>query len=331
MKQRSAGRSPVRSPGPNGWMRLWAAILAVSTAPVAARAQEYGDVSDRALEAGPHLLELAPTIEALGLGGAHMGSGAHALFSHPALLDGGGTHVLAQRFGEGGTRFTASGGTSWFGGDVALGVAVLEYGAPGSGPSALLADEASLVVPGPAGAAAFLAAAGFSRSIKGLEAGAAAKVVGQRLGNGRATTAAVDLGVAKSVGPATVALSVQNLGPALEFDEAGPGEELPLAKRVTLGVFTRRYPLGPLDIGAAAQLGRTGQGEFAAGGGLEIAWWPVAGRTFVARIGGRQAGDGTATPLTVGFGFAGDRIRLDYAFQGYDSVDGAHSFGVAFR
>ncbi|NNM34062.1 MAG: hypothetical protein HKO53_13395, partial [Gemmatimonadetes bacterium] len=130
---------------------------------------------------------------------------------------------------------------------------------------------------------------------------------------------------------ATVALSVQNLGPALESDGVSPGQDLPLAKRVALGAFSRRYPLGPLDLGGAAQLARTGQGDIEVGGGLEIAWWPVAGRTFVGRIGGRHTGDGTASPVTFGAGFAGDRIRLDYAFQGYDSVDGAHSFGLAFR
>lgn len=319
-------RSGTRRLGP-----IAAALALACALPPAAQAQDYGGVSDETLEAGPQLLELASTVEALGLGGAHMGSGAHAIFSHPALVDGGGASSLVQRFGSGATRVTASGGTSWFGGGVAIGLALLEHGAPGADPAQLLSDEAALSVPGPTGAVDFVLAAGFSRSVMGLEAGLSAKLVGQRLGGGRATTGALDLGVAKGFGPATVALSVQNLGPALESDGVSPVQDLPLAKRVALGAFSRRYPVGPLDIGGAAQLARTGQGAIEVGGGLEIAWWPVAGRTFVGRIGGRHTGDGTASPVTFGAGFAGDRIRLDYAFQGYDSVEGAHSFGLAFR
>lgn len=317
--------------GPRRLGPLITTLLLAFTLPQAVRAQDYGSVSDAALEAGPQLLELASTIEALGLGGAHMGTGAHAIFSHPALVEGGGATSLLQRFGGGATRIAASGGTTWFGGGVAVGIAALEYGAPGADPSSLLADEAALTLGGPTGAVDYILAAAFARTVFGIEAGLSAKLVGQRLGGDRSTTGAVDLGVAKGFGPATVALSIQNLGPALESETGGPEAELPLAKRVSLGAFTRRYPLGPLDVGGAAQLVRTGQGDVVVGGGLEVAWWPIAGRTFIGRIGGRRTGDSTASPVTFGAGFAGDRIRLDYAFQGYDSVDGAHSFGLAFR
>ena len=312
------------------WL-VMAALAVVSILPLGVRGQDYDGVSDVILEAGPQLLELAPTIEALALGGAHMGSGAHAIFAHPALIDGEGTSALVQRFGEAATRVMASGGMEWFGGSVAIGLALLEYGAPGADPSLLLSDEAALTVAGPTGAAEYAVSAGFSRTVKGLEAGIAAKLVGQRLGGSGSTTAAFDFGLAKSFGPASVALTVQNVGPALESAIPAPSEDLSLAKRVSLGAFTRRYPVGPLDIGGAAQVMRTGQGDLTVGGGLEVAWWPVAGRTFVGRIGGRRTGDGTASPLTFGAGFAGDRIRVDYAFQGYDSVEGAHSFGLAFR
>ncbi|MDH3224686.1 MAG: hypothetical protein OEO23_13290 [Gemmatimonadota bacterium] len=300
-------------------------VLSCLTIP--AEAQTYADVSEASLEAGPLLLELTPTVEALGLGGAHMGSGAHALFSHPSILEGGGSTVSLQRWGRGGTRVTATGGAAWFGGSVAVGLTVLDYGAPGDIPSDLLRDEGALAVAGTSGASEFALAAGFSGGLLGLEAGGSVKVIGQRLGPNRGTTAALDLGIAKALGPATVALAVQNLGPALDV---GP-EELSLANRVTLGAFTRRWPVGPIDLGAAAQVVREGSGEVVGGGGLEVAWWPIRGRTFIGRVGARRVADGTARSLTAGLGFAGDRIRVDYAYQGYDSVNGAHSFGLAFR
>lgn len=293
-----------------------------------AESQTLDDVDPRILGNGPLVLELSASTRAAGLGGAWTGSDTDAVFHHPALITGGGASLAHQTYGDAATHITASGGTEWWGGAVAVGVSMLEHGAPSGGLSDLRRDEAALAIAGPVATSAFVASAGYARDVAwGLRGGVVGKMVGLRLGAARATSPAMDLGVSMEAGPVTVAASAQNLGPELDLD----GEALPLAHRVVLSAFTERTPLGPLDVGLAAQVVRDGGGEVAPGGGVEIAWWPVVGRTFIFRLGGRAVPDGTASPLSVGGGFAGDRIRIDYSYQGFDTVDGAHRVGVSFR
>lgn len=287
-------------------------------------------MNPRALSNGPLLLEIPTSTRALALGNAYSGSDADAIFYHPARLSGSGVGAAAQRFGSGGTHLTLSGGTEWFDGRVGFGLSVLEYGAAGESTDALLRDLGALAVPGPVGASEFAFAVGYAQDVVGpLEAGVVAKVVDQRLGGLSGSTAAVDLGVALDAGPLTLALSAQNLGPDIELGAGSP--PLALAKRVTFGATADRRPIGPLDIGAAAHITRDGAGDLLPGAGVELAWWPVLGRTFIARVGARRIVDGVGSSITLGGGFAGDRIRLDYAFQGFEALDGAHRFGVGFR
>ena len=264
----------------------------------------------------------------MALGNAYVARDAQAIFYHPALLATDGVGASAQRFGEGSTHVTIAGGMEWFDGAVGIGASFLEYGANGQTPSGLLRDVGALGLNGPFAASEFMASAGYAREVvDGLRAGAVAKVIGQRLAGAHGSTAAVDLGLGMEAGPVTLALSAQNLGPELEIGS----EALPLAKRVTFGASTRRTPVGPLDIGLAGQVTRDGAGDILPGGGVEVAWWPVIGRVFVARIGVQRVVDGVQSALTFGGGFEGDRIRIDYAFQGFDSLEGAHRFGLAFR
>ncbi len=84
-------------------------------------------------------------------------------------------------------------------------------------------------------------------------------------------------------------------------------------------------------MGAAAEIGRRADGEVVPGGGLEVAWWPVQGRTFVGRIGYRRMPEPGVDPLTLGAGFEGDDFRIEYAWQGADGDDAVHSFGIRWR
>lgn len=222
---------------------------------------------------------------------------------------------------------SASASGDWWGGSVALGVVTLDQGVERDQPESLLRDPASLLYLGPVGASTSVAALGYAREFMGLRWGVTAKYVSQRVGSSRATTAAADLGVAFDFGVGNVALSVQNLGQGLEL----AGTTLDLAQRTLVTLGTLRRPTGPIDLGVNAHIGRDGSGEVLAGGGLEVAYWPIQGRTFIARIGASNPGETSASPLTFGGGFAGDQFQVDYSYGGFDSVDAAHRFSVSIR
>ena len=270
----------------------------------------------------------------MALGGAFaVGSdGNLALFHHPALIAGEGFGGARQRLG-GSTHLALSGSSSWMGGTIAAGVSFLEYGTSADSPLELPREAAALIAGGDRAASEYTAALGFANELFGIDAGVSVKVVGQRLGGLRGSTLAVDVGVAREVGPITGAVTVQNLGRALTLGRY----ETPLARRLVVGAGTGgRRPVGPFDVGGAVQVARDGRGEIIPGGGLEIAWWPIQRRTFIARIGAvRRIGEDAGSPLTFGAGFEGDRIRIDYAYRGdYTYLDlGAdrHSMGIAIR
>jgi len=117
-----------------------------------------------------------------------------------------------------------------------------------------------------------------------------------------------------------VALSGRNLGSAGGL----PGETV-------LGLGSRAAPLGPLDVAVASQLRVREDGEVVAGGGVEVAYWPVQGRTFIARIGLRDTVGAAASPTTFGIGFRGDEIQVDYAFLSSDEDMGLHRISVGWR
>ena len=265
------------------------------------------------------ILELTTSTRAHSLGGAFWPGGGHALFHHPALMAGQGFEITTGR-GRTDSRGLAarrgyrdeilyaalSTSTNWMGGSLAVGMSVFDYG---------LTD--------------YVGAVGYRRDVKfGIEMGAVAKVVVQSAGGVSGRTGAFDVGLSQGFGRLTAALTVQNMGPGLEL--GGRHRDLPL--RVVLGAGTGgRAPVGPLDIGAAAQIAYERGGEIVPGGGIEIAYWPIQRRVFIVRIGAVRVVDGDDLPLTFGAGFEGDRIRLDYGYGNRDPVTGPHRFGVSIR
>jgi len=301
------------------------AAICVFAAPVAAQ-----DGS----RASPLVLEFPSSTRGMALGGAFpVGSdGNLAIFHHPALIAGEGFGGARQRLGSS-THLAFSGSGGWMGGTLAAGVSLLEYGTSADSPLELPREMAELIAGGKRSASEYTAAVGFANELFGMDLGVAAKLVGQRLGERHGSTVAVDIGVARGLGPITGAVTVQNLGRALKLGRY----ETPLARRVVVGAGTGgRRPVGPFDIGAAAQVSRDGGGEIIPGGGFEIAWWPIQRRIFIARIGAvRRVGEDGGSPLTFGAGFEGDRIRIDYAYGGHythhDLGADRHSVGIALR
>lgn len=223
---------------------------------------------------------------------------------------------------------------SWLGGSVGIGLVAFDHDAgfapvsvPEQGRARLERDDDDDEGDGWAAATEFVGAVGYAREVFGFGVGAAAKVAGQRSEGALARTVAVDVGVAREIGPVSAAVTVRNLGRDMEMS----GRRVPLPWQVALGAGVGRKPVGPLDIGGAVHVTRVGGGKIVAGGGVEIAYWPIQRRVFVVRVGGTRVVAGDGLPLTFGAGFEGDRIRFDYAFSDHDPISGPHRIGVSLR
>ena len=217
---------------------------------------------------------------------------------------------------------------------MALGVQHLSYGAGGQetlgGGIApyLSADVGSLRSNGDAGVSELVISAGYGRTFKGLQVGMVGKLIEQRFGPNKTATGAVDLGVSTSKGPVSLGVAVRNLGPDMTFFD----ETVPLPLSVGVGVSTQRAPVGPLDLGATGGLNYRVDGAVVPSAGLEVAYWPVTGRTFIGRIGFRHLPEEqSACPVTFGGSFVGDDIILEYAYEGFESGSGSHRFSVGWR
>ncbi|MXW08514.1 MAG: hypothetical protein F4X47_05205 [Gammaproteobacteria bacterium] len=297
---------------------------------VAAWAISPADGQAQSTEHGPLVLELPASTRGLALGGAFymVGNDSDAVFHNPALIGGNGIIGGAmQRFGTASLLATVSGAAEWSSANVAVGVQTLSYGLPDRGAAVLAHDARSLFTNWKTGTAEVAVSVGFAREVRGVRAGITGKLVDQRLGGHHDATGAVDLGVAVGAGPARLGLAVQNLGPGLTLGEV----EVPLPWRVTAGGSTPAIPVGPLDLGWTAAVSREADGAVVPGAGMEIAYWPVRGRTFTARFGVRRAPDGFGAPVTFGGAFNGDRLAIDYAWQRYDGGEVAHRFGLSWR
>jgi len=292
-------------------------------------------------ERGPIVLQLPASTRALALGNSFaLGfQDSDAVFYHPGLLSQSqGFAGSLQRYGSNSTLVTFSAGRSWLSGGVALGVQHLSYGAnltepfhepiPGAAILGLPADIGSLRDKGHLGVSELVVSAGYGRTVKGIRMGLVGKLIEQRLGSRKAATTAVDLGVMASPGPVTLGLALQNLGPDMPTE----GEGIPLPLRIALGASTRRAPVGPLDLSASSAVAYTVDGDVIPSVGLEVAYWPVTGRTFVGRLGFRHLPEEqSGSPLTFGGAFMGDDIILDYAYEGFDSGSPSHRFSIGWR
>lgn len=286
---------------------------------------------------GPLVLELPASTRALALGNAFQlaSRDSDAVFYHPGrLLRAQGLVGSLQRFSAAGTLTTLSAGQAWFGGGVALGIQNLAYEAPVRRPHSvtdilgLSADEGSLRDEGEVGASETVISAGYGRSLMGLDVGVVGKCVEQRFDFRKASTVAVDLGLATSAGPLTIGLSAQNLGQDLTF----AGDDIPLPARLTLGASSEAAMVGPLDVAATTALSYRLDGDLVPSMGLEVGYWPITGRTFVGRVGYRHRSDDyTAWPFTFGGAFLGDDITLEYAYQGFEEGDPSHRFSLGWR
>jgi hypothetical protein len=284
------------------------------------------------------VLQLSASTRALGLGNSFaLGfRDPDAIFYQPGdLLGSQGFSGSIQRYGPPSTLTTLAATRGWLSGTVALGFQHLSYGSddnvffPADAPSnPAPADPGSLRENGRSAVSELVVSLGYARSLFGLRVGGVGKFMEQRFGAYKASVGAVDLGVSASPGPLTLGLAVRNMGPKLEMG----GGETPLPLSVDLGASTDMAWVGPLDVSASGAINYREGGDVVPSLGVEVAYWPVTGRTFIGRVGFRHLPEPeTGNPLTFGFGFAGDDVILDYAYEGFESGDPTHRITLGWR
>lgn len=293
--------------------------LAIVAAPAAAQTRV----------ASPLLLQLPAAARAAGMGNAFpLASGdADVLFYQPALVASArGFAATFAAYGASSMLFSIATTGQWWNGGVAFGVQATSYGADSFAEGAYGRGESGLVVDGPLATSEVVGSAAYARSLFGLRVGIVGKVADTRVAGERDVTAAGDIGVAHSVGPVTLALAARNVGRDPDLDSL----DARLPRTFTLAAATRTTQLGPLDVSLAAAVSRWEDGTFVPEAGAELAYWPIPGRTFIARIGSRYVEDSDIGALTLGAGFAGDRISIDYAFAAIHG-EAVHRVGIRMR
>ena len=295
------------------------ALLLLVSSPVQAQMRENA----------PLLLDLPASTRALGLGDAyHLASADNdAIFYHPGLIDAARGIGASLAFFDRATLATMSGAAEFWKGGAGFGVQSLSYSAPTRTSGAFARGEAGLGASGDVEAGELVVSAAYGRSIKGFRIGLVGKYIELRVPGERDATVAGDLGIARRIGFVTAGISARNFGRAPQL----PGEDVTLPLTLTLGASTQTRAVGPLDVALAAAVSRREEGTVVPQGGVEIAYWPVSGRTFIARAGIRYIEDSDIRPLTLGAGFVGDRIAIDYAFQEYDGAEALHRVGMRLR
>lgn len=278
----------------------------------------------------PSVVVFPASVAAAALGDAYpLATGAaDVLFYAPGAINGAaGVSTAFSASAKPGSLFSAAGAMGWLGGTVAVGLQNGTYGSSAAGADGLARHEAELGAGGPYTTSETALSVGYGRDVGPVDLGLTGRLMSVRSGGRHDRGGAVDVGASLDAGFGVAAFSVRALGAQLELDEA-----VDLPTTISLGFATRRRPLGPLDILAAAAVDRLRGGDFRPGGGIEVSYWPVQGRTFAARVGYDHAVDpDPASGLTLGGAFMGDDIRVDYAWARVDSGQSVHRLGVSWR
>ena len=291
-------------------MVLTGLCLTVAAAPAAAQ--------DRDL---PLAAQLPVSARAAGLGGAYLLSApdADAIFYNPALMDGDrGLTGSLSRFGSASQLLSAAVGTIWWHAD-------RQAASPSSG--AFARGEAGLWERGAVTASEQIGVVAYARTLFGFRVGGAARLIDLRAAGQRSVSGAFDVGVVRALGPVTLGFSAQHLGRDPDLGAV----EATLPRTMTAGAATRSKAIGPLDVSLAGSASWRGRDLSAAGGGVEVSYWPIRGRTFTARVGYRWVEESALAPTTFGLGYMGDSIGVDYAVEAVDEGRATHRITLRVR
>ncbi len=276
---------------------------------------------------GPILFEFPLSAREVALGGApQIGSAdPNHLFSSPAMIGSGGFRVSGMPMGDHFSAISMATAFNAFGGGIAVGVRTLEYE---DGPAGTTGGGIDPIISGGSvGYSTQAATLGYTRDYFGFDFGVAGTLFSERSGADRERGYSVDIGVARELGDFDLSFTARNLGEATTI--RGTEVDPPVNLELVAGAYGRQ--LGPLDLGAAARVARRDDEEFVYGGGLEVGYYPIQGRTFIARVGAQNVPEGQASPITFGGSYLGDDIVLEYAFRSVGELGGLHVFTVGWR
>jgi hypothetical protein len=285
-----------------------------------------------AQERGPVLLQLPASTRALSMGDAFaVGStDSDALFYNAAFSDRlRGASIAMQRWSDRATLYTMSAAIDWWSGAIAVGVRALDYGGgatatPSRGP---VTDEGALFTPRAESISERAASVAYSRRVKGVRGALTAHVVEQRTNVEQNAFVAGDVAAGYEMSWLALGLAARNIGTSYELD--GRDIDMPLTIQLSAAGLRSWSVLG-LDVVPAFGVAYEVDGDVVPGGGVEISYWPVQGRTFSLRIGARSA-PADMRPFTAGAGFTGDRLILDYAIVPMENDRFVHRFGIRWR
>ncbi len=272
------------------------------------------------------VLELPANTRALGLGNAYVLSGNNpdAIFYNPALLERAtGSSFSIQRYAGAATLLSASSSINGFG----FGVQAFTYAAVSADLLANPVGFGEIATDNPTAVAELITSIGYGAELFGFQIGIGGKWIQQRVGGARAAGLAADLGVAREIGFLNVGVAIQHVGP----DVTVGAIDLPIPMRLGVGLSTDVEQLGPLEVALTTAVFRQHDGGIMAGGGLEVAFWPIAGRTFTGRIGGLHEPHTGKFYFTFGGAIRLDNVTADYAFQDISPAGSGHRASVRWR
>jgi len=326
---------PVSRPVPLRVLLAGACLGGLLLAPPASGLKAQG-LDQTSGGSGLVLTQLPVSIRSLALAGALplADRDPDFLFRNPALAERiRGLGMSAHRYEREARLISVAGGAPWLGGGVGLGIRSASYPVPAAvgmlpatrpgermryrapeGEDSLPLEEIAVTI-------------GYGRLWKGVRFGAALSGMEVRRDGHSDLTGFLDLGAAVDAGPVTVGVSGGGFGPSLDLP---PGFRR-VPTWVMAGAGTRAGPVGPLDISGAFAATLLEGGRVEAGGGVEVGWWPVQGRTLVGRAGLGGSRIEGASAFTLGGAFLGDSFTLEYAWRGVDGASGIHGASLRFR
>ena len=249
----------------------------------------------------PKVTQLPASTRAMALGDSYMMDAGHAdaIFYHPALLTGArGFGLDIQRWAGESSSTAVSGAMQWLGGGIGIGLRTLQYGANGADAAAAPAGQDHLFSFGSVPVSERSATIGYARGVPfDIDFGVGLSLIDERVGTLRQSVILFDLSLAREIGPVIVGVTAHDLGNKPVLDTGAK------PSRVVIGAGNYGQQLGIFDIGYTATLGYDND-VVTYGGGLEIGYWPIQGRTFIVRVGFQDVPDGSeASPVTMGFAF----------------------------
>jgi hypothetical protein len=168
------------------------------------------------------------------------------------------------------------------------------------------------------------ASGALSRRLLGFDVGVQVSLVERARDGDHARAASFGAGVMRDLGRLRLGASVTDLGSDVTAGDASITNDP--AYRAQLALET--LPVGPLDLAAGAHVGHGPEG-WMGGAGVELAYWPVSGRTFRLLAGVRDRPGSSDAVLSVGGSISLDGLTIEYASS--DPSNPSHRIGLSWR